>query len=198
VFELTGEYSVILPLMEAIVVATAASAALSPDTIYTLKLRRRGIRIDRPRVVSVMRTVPLAVAMGPLPQALAARATPAQMLDRFAEERAEVLPVVDDARQLLGIVTARAVEEQALADPGRRVTAERLSRPAAELREDDLLEEAVRALSTVEAAALPVLAAEGHEVVGWVEHRDILRAYHDERERLEPRRARSTVADGAR
>ena len=47
IFELTREYSTILPLMLAIVIATAISARLSPDTIYTLKLRRRGIDVTR-------------------------------------------------------------------------------------------------------------------------------------------------------
>ena len=42
-FELTGEYTIILPLMLAIVLATSVSGSLSRDTIYTLKLRRRGI-----------------------------------------------------------------------------------------------------------------------------------------------------------
>jgi CIC family chloride channel protein len=46
VFELTGNYSVILPLMLAVVVATALSHLLSEDSIYTMKLRRRGIDIE--------------------------------------------------------------------------------------------------------------------------------------------------------
>lgn len=48
VFELTGDYSIILPLMLAVVVATGLSRVLSEDSIYTLKLRRRGIDIERP------------------------------------------------------------------------------------------------------------------------------------------------------
>lgn len=58
--ELTGEYALSLPLLIAIVTATVVSNCLSADTIYTLKLRRRGIQIDRPRVVSVMRSLPSA------------------------------------------------------------------------------------------------------------------------------------------
>ncbi|GHJ41510.1 hypothetical protein Sm713_71190 [Streptomyces sp. TS71-3] len=45
-FELTGEYSIILPLMAAIAVATAVSKVLSRDAIYTLKLTRRGVELD--------------------------------------------------------------------------------------------------------------------------------------------------------
>jgi len=47
-FELTGEYSIILPLMTAIVLATGLSDLLSPDTIYSLKLRRRGVDLTAP------------------------------------------------------------------------------------------------------------------------------------------------------
>jgi chloride channel protein, CIC family len=48
VFELTGDYAIVLPLMLAVIVATGLSHLLSADSIYTLKLRRRGIDIDRP------------------------------------------------------------------------------------------------------------------------------------------------------
>ena len=48
IFELTGDASMIMPLMLAIVVSTALSNAITRDTIYTLKLRRRGIDLDAP------------------------------------------------------------------------------------------------------------------------------------------------------
>jgi CIC family chloride channel protein len=44
-FELTGEYTIILPLMLAIVAATGVSQVLSKETIYTLKLTRRGVHL---------------------------------------------------------------------------------------------------------------------------------------------------------
>ncbi len=47
-FEPTGEYSIILPLMTAIVVSTAISHVLSKDPIYTLKLIRRGVDLSAP------------------------------------------------------------------------------------------------------------------------------------------------------
>ncbi|WP_232285563.1 chloride channel protein [Saccharomonospora marina] len=45
-FELTGQYTIILPLMTAVVVATLVGRALSADTIYTRKLRKRGVEIE--------------------------------------------------------------------------------------------------------------------------------------------------------
>jgi H+/Cl- antiporter ClcA len=84
-FELTGEYRIILPLMLAIVVATGVSHRLSRDTIYTLKLRRRGVdlhahagdlRLRTTSVDEVMIPVPPALPAGlPLPQAAQALLT---------------------------------------------------------------------------------------------------------------------------
>ena len=62
-FELTGDYRIILPLMIAVVLSTLVSEALSQDTIYTLKLRRRGIDLRAGRDVDLMRSVPVAQAM---------------------------------------------------------------------------------------------------------------------------------------
>src|SRR5674476_1183441 len=45
-FELTGEYTIILPMMVAIVLASATSHLLSRDSIYTFKLRRHGVDIS--------------------------------------------------------------------------------------------------------------------------------------------------------
>jgi chloride channel protein, CIC family len=47
VVEMTGDYSLTLPVMLAVAVATAVSRALSYGTIYTTKLLRRGTDIDR-------------------------------------------------------------------------------------------------------------------------------------------------------
>jgi chloride channel protein, CIC family len=47
VLEMTGDYTLTLPVMLAVAIATAVSRALSYGTIYTTKLLRRGTDIDR-------------------------------------------------------------------------------------------------------------------------------------------------------
>jgi hypothetical protein len=53
-----------------------------------------------------------------------------------------------------------------------------------EVHANDTLEDAVRALSSTEDSGLPVLAAGGRDIVGWLSHRDIPSTYHREREAL--------------
>jgi CIC family chloride channel protein len=185
IFELTNDYSIILPLMLSIVVATSLSHRLSADTIYTLKLRRRGITM-RPRVVSVMQAVPVAEAMSAMPSPLAPDARLATMVERFAQEHAEALPVLDADDRLVGVVSAIAVEEHAVAQAPEDLTAAELAHATPELGTGDTLEQAVRALARTDEPGLPVVAAGTREVVGWLTHRDVLRAYHRGREGVTP------------
>lgn len=183
IFELTGDYTIILPLMLAIVVATIVSRHLSVDTIYTLKLRRRGVTTHRPRVPSVMQTVTIEGAARPVPEALTGDAPWGEVIAHFAEHRADAVPVVDETGELLGVVRAAEVERRTI-DDRQGDTAADLADTSIGLRLDDTLEDAARALAASDADGLPVFARESDRLVGWITHRDVLRAYHRERERL--------------
>jgi CIC family chloride channel protein len=43
VFELSGDYLIVLPLILATVIATAASKALGDESVYETELRKRGL-----------------------------------------------------------------------------------------------------------------------------------------------------------
>ena len=176
IFELTGDYRIILPLMVAIIVATALSNHLTKDTIYTLKLRRRGIDIDAPQR-TLMAQINIAEAMGKLPQPLAPEQPLRDVLERFTSEHADALPVIDADGTLLGVITATDIE-QAITNSRDELTARALVHDVPELRVDQSLEDAVRALATADQEGLPILDPDGENVVGWLTHRRLLRAYH--------------------
>jgi len=176
IFELTGDYRVILPLMIAVVVATAIANAATPDTIYTLKLRRRGIDIDAPAPSSLMSQITIGEAAGRLPQPLDPDQPLQKVLDRFAVERTNALPVIGDNGSLLGVVSAGDVE-QALASSPSAEDARAVIHQTPALRVDQSLEEAVWLLGTTDDEGLPVLDTDGERVVGWLTHRDLLSAY---------------------
>jgi CIC family chloride channel protein len=65
VVEMTGDYTLTLPVLLAVAIATATSRALSYGTIYTTKLLRRGIDIDHPRSADPFADLTAADAMRP-------------------------------------------------------------------------------------------------------------------------------------
>ena len=176
IFELTGDYRIILPLMFAIVLATALTNAITPDTIYTLKLRRRGINIDEPPPSSAMARLTVAEAMGDLPRPLAPDQPVRDIVERFSAERASTLPVLAADGALLGVIDAADLEQSLTGETGN-LTAASLLHAAHGLHASQTLEEAARALAASDEEGLPVLDADDHDVIGWLTHRKLLRAY---------------------
>ena len=70
VVEMSGDYTLTLPVMLAVAIATALSRTLSYGTIYTTKLLRRGTDIDRPVSADPFEDLTAADAMRPLPAPL--------------------------------------------------------------------------------------------------------------------------------
>ena len=62
-FEMTDDYRIILPLMLATVISTFVAERMFADSIYTLKLRRRGVRLSQGRDEDVMQTVRVSEVM---------------------------------------------------------------------------------------------------------------------------------------
>jgi len=67
---MTGDYTLTLPVMLAVAIATATSRALSYGTIYTTKLLRRGTDIDHPWSADPFEDLTAADAMRPFPAPL--------------------------------------------------------------------------------------------------------------------------------
>lgn len=182
-FELTGEYSIILPMMTAIVVAALVSRRLAGGTVYSLKLRRRGIDLDAPpvdprltwRVAGVMEPVP-----DPLPGALSL-ADAARLL---ALSTHGALPVLDDQGAYQGVITARAAAEasadiEAQPDAAHQPPAAgALAQMPTPLTTDMPLADALHVLTSTDGTGLPVLDGERTVLAGWVTHQAVLRALH--------------------
>jgi CIC family chloride channel protein len=171
-FELTGEYHIILPLMLAIALAAGISKLIATDTIYTRKLLRRGIDLHSPG--RALQRLTVASAARPLPRPLNPDTDLDEMARRFATEHGDALPVVDNARQLRGVVLAIEVE-RALQDRAVGITAADLAQSLPTLRPDQGLEAALNELTRHGGAGLPVVDDQG-TLISWITHRDLLRA----------------------
>jgi CIC family chloride channel protein len=154
VVEMTGDFSLTLPVMLAVAIASTVSRALSYGTIYTTKLLRRGTDIDQAapwravadlKITDVMRPFRPALPVPPNGQAPAAhRGSPA---GNGSAPAPDAVP---------GLVTHRH-------DPQALFASESLS-------------QALRQLEAYGRDGLPVLSADGQRVEGWVTGAGVLRA----------------------
>ncbi|MEU8836573.1 chloride channel protein [Streptomyces sp900116325] len=178
-FELTGEYSIILPLMLAIVLATVTSRLLSRDTIYTFKLRRRGVDLEGPARGAQIGTQRVGAVMEPLPSPLPASTALADAVDLLSLSGHGALPVIDTTGQFVGTVTAQSVAEALAEEPGGAPTrVGQLAEPPPPVMTDQTLAHALHALLSAGGTGVPVLDPEHGKPVGWLSHQSALRAVH--------------------
>lgn len=176
VFEMSSDYTIILPLMVCVVISTVLGRRLLRYTVYELKLLRRGIdwqRVRRPRFLSHV----LISAVVRAPSVVAA---PTESIDELAKRLTGddelVLPVCD-GDQFIGVARmsdlAHAISTGDGAQPVRsvmRTLAERLA-------SDDTVERAATLMADRATPLLPVVEKNTQRLLGIVTRRDILEAY---------------------
>jgi chloride channel protein, CIC family len=149
VVEMTGDFSLTLPVMLAVAIATAVSRMLSYGTIYTTKLLRRGTDIDRMTPWRALQDLKVSDAMRPFRPPLAIP-PPATAAAADGNDR------TPDWVALAGPVTGQR-------DPQAVFATESLA-------------QTLRQLEVYGRDGLPVLSADGQQVDGWVTGNSVLRA----------------------
>jgi CIC family chloride channel protein len=183
-FELTGDYLIILPLMLAVTITTALSERLHRESIYTLKLIRRGIDIKKERVRDIMESIKVGEILGK-PSATVLPSAPIDEIIRLVEQenRASVT-VVDEEGIFHGIITLDLIipllrnREHLL----NVIVAEDIAKSVPCIEESASLKEAMRMLVESGMDILPVVkkVGEGTKLTGTISKDDLLSAYRRE------------------
>ena len=152
VVEMTGDFSLTLPVMLAVAIASTVSRALSYGTIYTTKLLRRGTDIDKTTPWRALQDLKIAEAMRPFrpPLAIAAPAAAGSTQDSSGNGQEP------DWAALAGPVTGQY-------DPQALFATESLT-------------QALRQLEAYGHDGLPVISPDGQQIQGWVTSASVLRA----------------------
>jgi CIC family chloride channel protein len=180
-FEMTGDYSIILPLMLATVVSTLVARLLSNESIYTLKLTRRGIHLEQGQDVDVMQGVTVREAMSTEIDVVPPEMPLVDLADEFARTHHHGFPVVDGAGDLVGVVSIRDLEEALAAGAidGKRVVDIATTEGLLVAYPDEPMWKALKRLGTRDVGRLPVVQDEAsRQLVGAIRRQDIIRAYN--------------------
>ena len=178
-FEMTGSYGVILPLMAACVVSAVVSRALTPESIYPAPLKRKGLELPRiTRPAWMQRT-----GVAALVRVDAAKVLPQTRVGEVVARMA-LLPegddlfVVGDDGELRGVITLETLREvlAELPDLDLVVAADIMERAGA-VSVDASLWEATRRALAAESTRLPVISPrQGNRFVGTLAIPDVLAA----------------------
>jgi CIC family chloride channel protein len=179
-FEITGDYHIILPLMVSCSVSTLVAKLLREESIYTLQLMRRGIDV-RQREANLMQVFTVGHVMHREAPTLKDTAAFAEIVQHFLTSNMPICFVVDQERQLLGEISIHDVKELLQDDTlGPLVIAKDLAQQSSVTTSpDETLARCLDKFALSEQEYLPVVSST-FELYGIISHRDVLDLYNRE------------------
>jgi CIC family chloride channel protein len=178
-FEMTDDYQIILPLMIAVVISYLLSSALNSDSIYTIKLRRRGGMTRTRAFKSALDSIVVADAM----TADYPTVGPDEPVHKLAAElhsgHLRSFPVVDGDRGLVGIVTVYDVERALMGeDAAGKCARDIMTRNLITCTPDQPLRDVLHRITRQDVGQIPVVSKDDHSVLlGVLRRAEIFWAY---------------------
>lgn len=182
-FELTGDYRIILPLMLTVVIATfLAQILLKNESIYTLKLIRRGIHLQRGRDVDILQSVPVKDVMKPICDTISVEATLVDLSDAFNHAQHQDIEVLNVDGSLWGLVTVTDLNRAVARELPRRAPVSEIGTPKNNLLTalpTESIGDALTRMGRRGLIRMPVVAPDNPgQLLGMLRQDDIIRAYN--------------------
>ncbi len=181
VFELTDDYRLILPLMAGVIMSMIVAERLHRESIYTLKLTQRGIRLRRGRDIDIMETVRVDEVMERDPDTIPADLPVDLLANEFLRTGHHGFPVLNDDGSLFGVVSLedfrRATKAKQDADVQLAVR-DIATNNVVTVYPDDYVGTALQRMAPRDLSRLLVVAREDpHHLLGVVRRNAIVQAY---------------------
>jgi CIC family chloride channel protein len=178
VFEITGDYGLVLPLMLAGTLATFISERLHSLSAYTMALDRAGIKLTRRGEVDLLDTVPVEDVMTRNLTSVSPGDSLAKVHDLLERERHHGLPVVEDGA-LVGIITLSDIQRSGGPDGALTVGEAMTPRPAT-VTPSAPVSLAIERMAALGVGRLPVVDDDDPtRLVGMFRRVSAVNAYHE-------------------
>ncbi len=177
-FEMTRDYRIILPLMFSVVVSLLISQQLQKESVYTLSLARKGIRLERGRDVEVLETLTVEEVMKVNPDTLRDDTTVQEAMDFFFRSHHHGVPVLNASGELEGIVTLQDLEQARMTGADGKAIGDICTRQMLVAYPDETIGNALRLMGTRDVGRLPVVSRDNPtQLLGLLRRTDLVRAY---------------------
>jgi CIC family chloride channel protein len=176
VFEITGDYGLVLPLMLAAALATFLIDRVHPESVYTMALARRGIRLGRSGEVDLLDTVEVGEVVSPNPACASVDMPTNEVQELLDRNRLHGLAVVGSDEKLVGIVTVTDIMRAG--GPSEQVmTADVMTPHPITVSLSTPVSTALERMAVLGVGRLPVVDEQA-QLVGMFRREDAVRGYH--------------------
>ncbi|MCI5221640.1 MAG: chloride channel protein [Candidatus Electrothrix sp. AR4] len=183
-FEMTGNYMIMVPVMLTAIVGTVTANKFYTDSIDTVDFTREGINIHEGREVAILKSIRVGKAISEDVDFISETANINNLLDLFAIAKDSLyFPVVDHEGKMVGVVSMQDVKT-ILHDEQQRccyLVGAICSRDVITLTPDHNLFDAIQLFDVKGIEEIPVVENMDEQwVVGKLKRRDVISVYNHE------------------
>ncbi len=182
-FEMTGNYKIIIPIMFASIVGTLTARRLHHDSIDTVELSRKGINIHDGREATVLSSIRVGDVMRKNFTTVHEDAGMHELLRKVVAGESFYFPVVDSQGLLTGIISLQDIKSVLFEEDLKEILKVKhiVSRKVIVLTPDDNLNTAIEKFAVKDLEEIPVVDMfNRRRVVGMLKRGDVVTAYNKE------------------
>lgn len=180
IFELTNDYKIILPLMLSCIIASFMTVGVHKESIYTMKLKRRGIIFSEGREVNILKSLAVKDFISHDHQLFINTERVGKIIDQAIGSKHHSFQIVDAENNHIGCFALNQLknllEEKDIVDSF--VIAQDLAVTDIKLDYEDNLEKAMKIFGRTDVAEIAVL--QNRKFAGVVKRKDVIEAYNHE------------------
>jgi CIC family chloride channel protein len=180
IFELTNDYKIILPLMLSCIIASLMTVGVHKESIYTMKLKRRGIIFSEGREVNILKSFSVKDFISHDHQLFINTERVGKIIDQAIGSKHHSFQIVDAENNHIGCFALNQLknllEEKDIVDSF--VIAQDLAITDIKLDYEDNLEKAMKIFGRTDVAEIAVI--QHGKFAGVVKRKDVIEAYNHE------------------
>jgi len=180
IFEMTGNYKVILPLMITCIISCLIARRLCGESIYTFKLIRRGINIRGGKEINILSSMYVKNVMYHTVEIIPETLRLQEFAKGLPESRSNNFVVVNDKEEITGVLTFLDYYDDLFNGKldDRMVVRDIMTPDVVTVSIEDNLGTALEKITAGDFSILPVVSADNPlKMLGILTRRDILEAY---------------------
>jgi CIC family chloride channel protein len=167
--------------MIACIISSVAARQLFEDSIYTLKLARRGINLKAGKEINVLSSIPVREAMTPGVETIPENLSLGRLGGRISRSKYNSFPVVNDEGSLTGVISYLDYQDVVFDENlGNLVIVKELAtQNVVTVSIEDNLYGALQRIASKDFSILPVVdSRDPRKLLGVLNRRDIMSAYN--------------------
>ncbi|MFQ5482161.1 MAG: CBS domain-containing protein, partial [Nitrospinaceae bacterium] len=182
-FELTNDYTLILPIMIACIASSYTARAFNKDSLYIQYLVHKGINLRHGKVVSILSSMYVRDVMDKNVVTISEEMPFKSILDTVSYSKNFYYPIVDRQGDMNGILSFADIREAAFMDGLENlvVAGDIATRHVVSLTPNHNLNEAMETFNQLDVDQLPVVrVGDARKVIGLLNRQDVLAVYNRE------------------